>query len=463
MNFSVDLRSLRQFDERHGRHGVSAGGGRHFTDVARVAQIFPQRRLGCGKPLPLLYFSGWGDQDKHHENLTFAAGGSVQECGEDGDDVEMTRRLELRWALATILLAVLALGAHFGSAVLGAGAAETPRTPPAIPVQIGVAATADVPIYLSGLGRVQAANSVLVKSRVDGQIFKINFTEGQEVRVGDILAEIDPRPYAAALAQAKATMLKDQALLQDAELNLRRFQTLADQESIARQQLDTQAGLAAQLRATVAADAAQVDLAQLQLTYCGIRSPIDGRVGVRLVDAGNIVRANDTTGIVTINQIHPIFVTFALPATSLPDVRARFKAGAVPVIVEDATGRDLIAGQLATIDNQVSVTTATVTYKASFANADEALWPGQFVNIRLLLQLRRGALTVPVTTVVQGPEGDYVFVVRPDKAVEKRLVKVGFTNRALAIVEEGLVAGDRIVTDGQSRIQAGSRVEAMAP
>jgi len=357
------------------------------------------------------------------------------------------------------------LGVHFASDRDGAAAVAdvTPPSSPSIPVMADPARAADVPIYLSGLGTVQAFNSVLVKSRVDGQIFKIDFTEGQEVRAGDIIAELDPRPYAAALAQSKAAKLKDKAQLTNAQLDLRRYRTLATENSIAHQQLDTQAALVEQIQAAVEADQAQIDLAQLQLDYCSIRSPIDGRVGARLVDAGNIVRATDATGIVTINQVHPIFVSFALPAASLPEVRARLKQGDIAVIAEDGDGRDLGTGKLAMIDNQINAATATIAYKGTFDNADEALWPGQFVNIRLLLQVRRNALTVPVTAVTRGPEGTYAFVIGADRVVQKRPIEIGFTNKTIAIVNGGLVAGEQVVTDGQYRIQAGSRVEILAP
>jgi multidrug efflux system membrane fusion protein len=342
-------------------------------------------------------------------------------------------------------------------------AADTAPSPPGIPVMAGLAAYADVPVYLSGLGTVQAFNSVLIKSQVDGQILKMDFAEGQEVHAGDIIVEIDPRTFAATLAQAKAVKVKDQALLDDAQLNLKRYRGLVAQDSMAHQQLDTQIALAEQYRGAVDADQAQIDLAQVQLGYCGIRSPIDGRAGKRLVDIGNIVRATDTTGIVTINQIRPIFVSFSLPAASLPEVRARLKQGDVEVIAEDADSHDIATGKLVMIDNQISAATATIAYKASFDNADEALWPGQFVNVRLLLQVERNALTVPATAVVRGPEGTYAFVIGADRIVQKRPIEIGITNQTVAVVNHGLAAGEQVVTDGQYRIEAGSRVEVLAP
>jgi multidrug efflux system membrane fusion protein len=370
-------------------------------------------------------------------------------------------------AILAALLCVPAigwLGVHLGSGgQSGTAAADATTSSADIPVMADLARDSDVPIYLSGLGTVQAFNSVLVKSQVDGQMLKIDFAEGQEVRAGDIIAEVDPRSYAAALAQAKAAKLKDQVQLENAQVDVKRYRTLVAQDSIAHQQLDTQAALAEQHRAAVAVDQSQIDLAQLQLNYCSIRSPIDGRAGTRLVDAGNIVRASDTTGIVTVNQIRPISVRFALPTTSLPEVRARMKQGDIKVIAEDDKGRDLATGKLAVIDNQISAATATITYKATFDNADEALWPGQFVNVRLLLQVRRKALTVPVTAVVRGPEGTYAFVIGSDRVVQKRPVEIGFANKTIAIVDSGLVVGEQVVTDGQYRIEAGSRVEILAP
>jgi multidrug efflux system membrane fusion protein len=366
------------------------------------------------------------------------------------------------------LLLCLAAAGWLGFRLLPAGrsagaATEAAPSSPRIPVMAELAEYTDVPVYLSGLGTVQAFNSVLIRSRVDGQILKMDFAEGQEVRAGDTIAEIDPRSYAAALAQAKATKVKDQAMLDNAQLDLKRYRGLVAQDSIPRQQLDTQGALAQQLQGTVDADQAQIDMAQVQLSYCSIRSPIDGRVGARLVDAGNIVHANDTTGIVSINQVRPIWVSFALPAASLAEVRARQRQGDVEVIAEGADGHELATGKLSVIDNQINATTATITYKATFQNADEGLWPGQFVNIRLLLQVRRHALTVPVTAVVRGPEGAYAFVVGADGVAEKRPIKLGFSNRTIAIIDSGLAAGDRVVTDGQYRIEAGSRVEVLAP
>jgi multidrug efflux system membrane fusion protein len=334
---------------------------------------------------------------------------------------------------------------------------------PAIPVVTDKARRADVPIYLTGLGTVQALNSVLIRSRVDGQIVKIRFEEGRDIHAGDILLEIDQAPFEAALAQAKANELKDQAQLNNARRDLGRYTSLAKTGAGSTQQLDTTQALVEQLEATIKADQALVDTAQVQLNYTRIRSPIDGRVGTRLVDLGNIVRASDTTGIVTINQIHPIFVSFALPADSLPQLRAGSKTGDVTVTALDREGRTLATGVLAVIDNQINPATGAINYKAKFDNADDVLWPGQFVNLRIQLATRRNVIAVPVTAVQQGPDGSYAFVVGDDRTVQKRVLKVGARNKTTAIIDDGLQPGEQIVTDGQYRIQAGSKVQTELP
>jgi multidrug efflux system membrane fusion protein len=334
---------------------------------------------------------------------------------------------------------------------------------PAIPVVTDKSRRADVPIYLTGLGTVQAFNSVLIRSRVDGQIVKIRFEEGSDIHAADVLIEIDQAPFEAALAQAKANELKDQAQLNNVRRDLGRYTSLAKTGAGSTQQLDTTQALVEQLEATIKADQALVDTAQVQLNYTRIRSPIDGRVGTRLVDLGNIVRASDATGIVTINQIHPIFVSFALPADSLPQLRAGSKTGDVTVTALDREGRTLATGVLAVIDNQINPATGAINYKAKFDNADDDLWPGQFVNLRVQLATRRNVIAVPVTAVQQGPDGSYAFVVGDDRTVQKRVLKVGARNKTTAIIDDGLQPGEQIVTDGQYRIQAGSKVQTELP
>jgi multidrug efflux system membrane fusion protein len=365
-----------------------------------------------------------------------------------------------------VLLVLAACGglAYMGlnRGLFGAAAPSAPRAAaPAIPVSAMPAQRADVPVELTGLGTVQALNSVLVRSRVDGQIVKVNYSEGKDVHVGDVLVEIDPAPYRAALEQAQANKLKDQALFDNARVDLDRYTRLAKSGATNTQQLDTQKSLVDQLDASVKSDQAAIDMAQVQVNYSYIQAPFDGRAGTRLVDVGNIVRATDTTGVVTINQIHPIFVVFALPSDSLPRIRARLEAGDVKVTALDASGQLLATGKLAVIDNQINVATGTITFKAVFDNADDALWPGQFVNIRVELEVLHGVIAVPVTAVQYGPDGPYAFVVGPDRKVQKKPIKTGVVNKVSAVITSGLEAGDMVVTDGQYRIEQGSTVEVL--
>jgi membrane fusion protein, multidrug efflux system len=368
------------------------------------------------------------------------------------------RRLVLIMALLVVgAAAILADTRWWGSSISQSVARVSA---PSIPVMTDKARRADVPIFLTGLGTVQAFNSVLIKSRVDGQIVRIRFEEGKDVHAGDVLVEIDRAPFEAALAQAEANKLRDQAQLDNARLDLARYTGLAKTFASTTQQVDTARALVAQTEAIVKADQALIDTAQVQLNYSTILSPLDGRVGTRLIDPGNIVKASDTTGIVSINQIHPIFVSFALPADSLPQLNAASKSGDVVVTALDRDGRTLATGVLAVIDNQINPATGTINYKAKFENRDDVLWPGQFVNLRIQLEIRRNVIAVPVTAVQQSPDGPYAFVVGGDRIVQKRPLKVGVLNKTTAIIDGGLQAGEQIVTDGQYRIQAGSKVEA---
>jgi membrane fusion protein, multidrug efflux system len=372
-------------------------------------------------------------------------------------------RLSIR---ALILLSAAALAVIVGSergSVPFLARSAVPK-PPALPVPVSVtsAQRQDVPIFLTGLGTVQAYNSVLVKSRVDGQIVKINFSEGKDVRTGDVLVQIDPRPYEAALSQAEANKLKDEAQLDNARLDLDRLSRLVAINAVSKKEADTAHALVAQLEATLKADQAAINIASTQLDYTVIRSPIDGRAGTRLIDIGNIVLATDTAGIVTINQLNPIYVNFALPADSMPAVRARLKESGVRVTAQDSNVADLATGTLTVIDNQVNTATGTVTYKATFANGGEMLWPGQFVNVRVETDVRRDVLALPVRSIQQGPDGPFVFVVGSNHVVEKRPVKVGPSSKVAAIVDAGLQQGEIVVTDGQYRIQSGTRVDILA-
>jgi membrane fusion protein, multidrug efflux system len=370
------------------------------------------------------------------------------------------------FAGALIFLSGTALAVYVGIErgsipFLARSAAPRPAAVP-VPVSAGPAQRQDVPIYLTGLGTVQAYNSVLVKSRVDGQIVRINFTEGKDVRAGDVLVEIDPRPFEAALSQAEANKLKDEAQLENARLDLDRLSRLVTTNAVSRQQADAARALVGQLDATIKADQAMIDMARTQLDYTKIQSPIDGRAGTRQIDIGNIVRATDSAGIVTINQLNPIYVNFALPADSLPPVRARLKAGDVPVTAQDSNLADLATGVLSVIDNQVNTATGTVTYKATFANGDEVLWPGQFVNVRVEIDIRHNVLALPVRAVQQGPDGPFVFVAGSNRVIVKRPVKVSLLSKVTAIVDAGLQPGEMVVTDGQYRIQSGTVVDILA-
>jgi membrane fusion protein, multidrug efflux system len=369
------------------------------------------------------------------------------------------------WLIVVVMIAASVGGVVGAARQFGwySSQASAPRAaPPAVPVRATAVRRQDVPIVLPGLGTVQAFNSVLVKSRVDGQIIRINFTEGQNVRAGDVLVEIDAAPFQAALAQAQATKLKDEAQLENARLDLERFNRLATTNAVSKQQIDTARALVAQLEATVKADQAMIDMAQTQLNYTRIRSPIDGRAGSRVIDAGNFVRgANDTAGIVTINQLNPINVTFALPADTLPRVKTGAQKGDVSVVAQDSNGNDLLSGKLTVIDNLINPATATINYKATFDNSAEVLWPGQFVNVRVELEIRRDVVAVPLTAVQQGPDGPYAFVVGENRRVQKRALKVGVLTKTVAIIEDGLQPGDVVVTEGQYRIQAGTIVDVL--
>lgn len=341
-----------------------------------------------------------------------------------------------------------------------AARAPTPA-PAAIPVQAAAASSADVPIYETGLGNVQAFNTVTVKVRVDGELQKVAFTEGKTVKPGEVLAQIDPRPFQAQLDQAAAKRAQDAALLDNAKLDLRRFQDLATRQFATQQSVDTQKALVAQLEATIEGDDAAIENARVQLGYTTVTAPIAGRTGIRLVDQGNIVHATDPGGIVVVTQLHPISVIFTLPEDDLPAIADAQATGPVSAT---ALGRDdksvLDQGTLALVDNQIDQSTGTARLKATFPNARNRLWPGQFVNVRLLLRTERGVLTVPSGAVQRSASGLYVYRIEADNTVEPQPVEVGpFADHA-AVITAGLHPGDRVVTAGQYRLQPGARVAA---
>jgi membrane fusion protein, multidrug efflux system len=331
--------------------------------------------------------------------------------------------------------------------------------PQIVPVSVATVERRDLPVYLSGLGSVTAFNTVAVKSRVDGQLVQVAFREGQEVRKGDLLAVIDPRPYQVALDQAQATLLKDQSQLKNTQLDLQRYQGLVAAGVVSHQQVDTQDALVGQFQGTVDADKAAIENAKLNLTYCHITAPVDGRVGLRLVDRGNMVHANDTNPLLVITQLQPIAVIFTLPEDSLPAVAQHMQAGALKV---EAYSRDdqtrLSTGTLLTIDNQIDQTTGTGKLKAIFDNHERALWPNQFVNVRLLLEVRKNATLVPAAAVQRGPQGTFAYVVKGNNTVEVRTVTLALTQGNVTAIARGVSPGEVVVTDGQDKLQNGSKV-----
>lgn len=331
-----------------------------------------------------------------------------------------------------------------------------------VAVQAGTVAREDVPIWFDGIGTVQAFNTVTVRARVDGELQRVSLQEGQLVKAGDLLATIDSRPLQAQLAQAQAKKAQDEAQLANARRDLERNMNL--KEFASRQSVDTQRALVAQYEAQIRADEAAIEAVQVQLNYTTVTAPISGRIGLRNVDQGNVVRASDQTGIATITQVQPIAVLFTLPEKQLQAVLAAQAQGPVTVEAQDREGRRVLdTGKLSVVDNLIDTGTGTIRLKAEMPNDPQKLWPGQFVNVRLLSTIRRGATTVPATVVQRGPQGTYAYVIKDDLTVEQRPIKVARQEETKAIVEEGLTPGERVVVDGQYRLQPGSRIRIVEP
>jgi multidrug efflux system membrane fusion protein len=329
----------------------------------------------------------------------------------------------------------------------------------AIAVDVASATRADVPIHLEGLGTVQAFFTVKVTARVDGQLQKVAFVEGQTLKKGDLLAQIDPRPYQAALDQALATRAKDEAQLGNAKQDQERYAILAPQDLASKQTVDTQRALVAQLQAQLKADDAAIENARTQLSYTTITSPIDGRTGIRLVDPGNIVHASDTTGIVVMTQVQPIAVMITVPETALATLAEAMAAGPVNVAALSSNGdKELDRGTVALIDNQIDQTTGTVRLKAIFPNAQQRLWPGQYVSARVLVATQKSALTIPAAALQRGPNGMFVYVLKDDSTVEARLLQVGNESEDRVIIDAGLKEGEHVVTSNLFRLQPGAPV-----
>jgi multidrug efflux system membrane fusion protein len=342
-------------------------------------------------------------------------------------------------------------------------ARRAPPPQPAIPVTAGTATRQNVPETIAALGTVQPIEIVSVEAQVTGQITNVFFKQGQEVKKGAPLFLVDPRPYQAALDQAKGQLQHDQALLKEAQVDLARYQKLAAENSIARQQADDQAYVVQQDVGTVQLDQANIETATLNLAYCHINAPADGLTGALLVDPGNYIQSTAPTALVTIAQIKPIFVSFTVPQAALDEIRQYQAKAPLEVDASSQAGKALGKGTLTLINNQVTATTGTVILEGTFANADEALWPGEFISIQLVVTTRENVVTVPATTVMAGPDGSYVYVIQPDDTVKRVTVTIATTQNGIAVIAKGLSGGEQVVTDGQYRLDDKVKISIAKP
>ncbi|MGZ5903577.1 MAG: efflux RND transporter periplasmic adaptor subunit [Reyranella sp.] len=362
--------------------------------------------------------------------------------------------------VAVVVVGLAGAGYIFLQVTHRSKASATAAAEEGVPVITAVARAQDVPLVVRGIGTVQAYNMVVIKTRVDGAIVKVSFSEGQDVKAGDPLFQIDPRPFQAALEQAQAAKERNEAQLVSAQLDLYRDRTLSKEGYQSRQSFDEQTAVVRALKGLIASDEAAIVNARLNLDYADIRAPFDGRTGTRLVDIGNLVQAAQATSLVSITQVKPIFVNFTVPQNVNDQVREKQAAGPLAVIALGDDARvELARGEVSVIDNQIDTTTGTLRLKATFPNADQRLWPGQFVNVRLVLAERKGVTTVPQRTVMQGPGGYFAYVVRPDGTAERRALELGGTQDGIAIVLRGIVAGETVAVEGQYRLTDGARVQ----
>ncbi|OQW70306.1 MAG: multidrug transporter subunit MdtA [Proteobacteria bacterium ST_bin11] len=376
-----------------------------------------------------------------------------------------TLKPKARWRDATLLILILAAGGYYfyhSSQAKQENAEAQANLYENAPVSVAAALSlqGDLPIYLSGLGTVTPLHTVTVRSRVDGELIRVTFTEGQAVRQGELLAEIDPRPYQVAVQQAEGQLLRDEALLKNAEIDQERYQTLLEQDSIAAQQTATQAALVKQYRGTVEIDRAQLDNAKLQLSFARITAPLAGRIGLRLVDQGNMVRANDVNGLAVITQVQPISVVFTLPEDEIPAIMRRWRSGdAIAIDAYDRAGQQKLAsGKLLAVDNQIDASTGTLKLRAQFDNEDRTLFANQFVNIKMRLDTLRAATLAPSAAIQHGANGEFVYLIKDDNSITVRPVKTGPADGETVAILQGLAPNEKLVIDGADKLREGRQV-----